>query len=244
MSEYRVIVTDQVQSVLAGHDGVSYESPPHPHDHALELVRALTGWSTLPTSAARGAKPARRHANRPNRASTMTVPRLREPPARKPWTCTCESSLAPRLARGCSRSDSRFATGTWAACSSPPTARLAPPDLSNDSPREPMCTSGCACAAAAAAVARRSTARASRSSRSTRRTHSTDSALPSIRRLHDRVLGHARARARILRPVRGDHGAAARASQPPPRARSRRRPRLGRRRPNSASLICRANGQR
>jgi hypothetical protein len=43
MSEYRVIVTDQVQSLLAGHDGVTYQSPPQPHNHALELVRALLG---------------------------------------------------------------------------------------------------------------------------------------------------------------------------------------------------------
>ena len=42
-SQYRVIVTDRVQSVLAGHDGVSYKRPPHPHDHALELVRPLIG---------------------------------------------------------------------------------------------------------------------------------------------------------------------------------------------------------
>jgi hypothetical protein len=48
MSEYRVIVTDQVQSVLAGHDGVTYESPPHPREHALELVRALVGRAHLP----------------------------------------------------------------------------------------------------------------------------------------------------------------------------------------------------
>ena len=47
MSEYRVIVTDQLQSVLAGHDGVSYQSPPQPHHHALELVRALVGLAHL-----------------------------------------------------------------------------------------------------------------------------------------------------------------------------------------------------
>jgi hypothetical protein len=47
MSEYRVIITDQVQSALAGHDGISYRSPPHPHQHALELVRALVGLTHL-----------------------------------------------------------------------------------------------------------------------------------------------------------------------------------------------------
>ena len=47
MSEYRVIVTDQLQSVLAGHDGVTYQSPPQPHHRALELVRALIGLARL-----------------------------------------------------------------------------------------------------------------------------------------------------------------------------------------------------
>ena len=47
MSEYRVIVTDELQSVLAGHDGVTYQSPPQPHQHALELVRALVGLARL-----------------------------------------------------------------------------------------------------------------------------------------------------------------------------------------------------
>ena len=47
MSEYRVIVTDQLQSALAGHDGVTYQSLPQPHDHALELVRALVGLAHL-----------------------------------------------------------------------------------------------------------------------------------------------------------------------------------------------------
>ena len=47
MSKYRVIVSDQLQSVLAGHDGVSYQSPPQPYQHALQLVRALLGLQHL-----------------------------------------------------------------------------------------------------------------------------------------------------------------------------------------------------
>jgi hypothetical protein len=48
MSAYRVIVTDHVQPVLAGHDGVRYQSPPQPHQYALALARALIGVSQLP----------------------------------------------------------------------------------------------------------------------------------------------------------------------------------------------------
>ena len=48
MSEYRVIVTDRLQSALAGHDGVDYKSPLQPHDDALELVRLLVGLTRLP----------------------------------------------------------------------------------------------------------------------------------------------------------------------------------------------------
>jgi hypothetical protein len=38
MSEYLVIVTDQLQSALAGHDGISYQSPPQPRERACALV--------------------------------------------------------------------------------------------------------------------------------------------------------------------------------------------------------------
>jgi hypothetical protein len=48
MSAYRVIVTDQLQPVLAGHDGVWYQSPPQPREYALALARALIGVSQLP----------------------------------------------------------------------------------------------------------------------------------------------------------------------------------------------------
>jgi len=48
MSGYRVIVTDQVQPALAGHDGISYQSPPQPREYALALARALIGVSQLP----------------------------------------------------------------------------------------------------------------------------------------------------------------------------------------------------
>jgi hypothetical protein len=48
MSEYQVIVTDQLQAALAGHDGVTYRSPPQPHEHALALARALVGLARLP----------------------------------------------------------------------------------------------------------------------------------------------------------------------------------------------------
>jgi hypothetical protein len=48
MSEYVVIVTDQLQSALAGHDGISYVSPPQRLEHALALARALVGLTSLP----------------------------------------------------------------------------------------------------------------------------------------------------------------------------------------------------
>ena len=48
MSEYVVIVTDQLQSALAGHDGMSYISPPQRREHALALARALVGLASLP----------------------------------------------------------------------------------------------------------------------------------------------------------------------------------------------------
>ena len=48
MTDYRVIVTDQLQPALAGHDGLSYQSPPQPREHALALARALIGLEQLP----------------------------------------------------------------------------------------------------------------------------------------------------------------------------------------------------
>jgi hypothetical protein len=48
MSEYRVIVTDQLQSALAGHDGISYQSPPQPRERAVALACALVGVAQLP----------------------------------------------------------------------------------------------------------------------------------------------------------------------------------------------------
>ena len=48
MTDYRVIVVDQLQSALAGHDGISYQSPPQPHEHALALACALAGLAQLP----------------------------------------------------------------------------------------------------------------------------------------------------------------------------------------------------
>ena len=48
MNDYVVIVTDQVQATLAGHDGVSYTSPPQPRDRALALAEALVGLAQLP----------------------------------------------------------------------------------------------------------------------------------------------------------------------------------------------------
>lgn len=41
--ESRVIVTDELQPALAGHSGLSYQSPPQPREGALALVRALVG---------------------------------------------------------------------------------------------------------------------------------------------------------------------------------------------------------
>ena len=48
MTDYRVIVVDQLQSTLAGHDGVSYASPPQSREHALALACALAGVAQLP----------------------------------------------------------------------------------------------------------------------------------------------------------------------------------------------------
>jgi hypothetical protein len=48
MSAYRVIVTDEVQPTLAGHDGTSYKSPPQPRTHALALACVLLGVARLP----------------------------------------------------------------------------------------------------------------------------------------------------------------------------------------------------
>ena len=48
MTDYRVIVVDQLQSVLAGHEGLSYESPPPPREDALALASALVGVAQLP----------------------------------------------------------------------------------------------------------------------------------------------------------------------------------------------------
>jgi hypothetical protein len=46
MTWYVVIVTDQLQSALAGHDSISYRSPPQRREHAL--ARALAGLAQLP----------------------------------------------------------------------------------------------------------------------------------------------------------------------------------------------------
>jgi len=48
MSEYLVIVTDQLPSVLVGHEGISYESPPQSRERALALACALVGLAQLP----------------------------------------------------------------------------------------------------------------------------------------------------------------------------------------------------
>ena len=48
MSQYRVVVTDQLQSALACHDGVIYHSPPQAHERAVELARLLVGLAVLP----------------------------------------------------------------------------------------------------------------------------------------------------------------------------------------------------
>jgi hypothetical protein len=48
MTEYRVVVIDQLQPALAGHDGGSYASLPQPREHALALARALIGLARLP----------------------------------------------------------------------------------------------------------------------------------------------------------------------------------------------------
>lgn len=48
MSNYVVIVTDQLQSALAGHDGISYQSPPQARERALALACALVGVAQLP----------------------------------------------------------------------------------------------------------------------------------------------------------------------------------------------------
>ena len=48
MSDYVVIVHDQVQAGLAGHDGISYESPPQSRERALAVASALIGVAQLP----------------------------------------------------------------------------------------------------------------------------------------------------------------------------------------------------
>lgn len=48
MTEYRVIVTDDLQPTLAGHDGGNYQSLPQPREHALALARLLIGVPRLP----------------------------------------------------------------------------------------------------------------------------------------------------------------------------------------------------
>ena len=48
MTWHVVIVTDQLQSALAGHDGINNQSPPQPREHALALARALAGLAQLP----------------------------------------------------------------------------------------------------------------------------------------------------------------------------------------------------
>ncbi|MHB1835367.1 MAG: hypothetical protein ACYCXW_10405 [Solirubrobacteraceae bacterium] len=47
MSDYRVIVVDELQPELAGHGGITYQSPPQPREPALALVRALIGSAEL-----------------------------------------------------------------------------------------------------------------------------------------------------------------------------------------------------
>jgi hypothetical protein len=46
MSDYVVIVTDELHSALAGHEGIRYSSPPQPRRHALAC--ALVGVARLP----------------------------------------------------------------------------------------------------------------------------------------------------------------------------------------------------
>lgn len=48
MSDCIVIVTDQVEPFFAGHEGVSYQSPPQPYKRALAWACALVGLARLP----------------------------------------------------------------------------------------------------------------------------------------------------------------------------------------------------
>ena len=48
MIEYRVLVTDELQPTLAGHEGGSYQSLRQPREHALALAHALLGFARLP----------------------------------------------------------------------------------------------------------------------------------------------------------------------------------------------------
>jgi hypothetical protein len=48
MNEYLVVVTEQLQAALAGHDGINYQSPPQPRERALALAGALVGVAQLP----------------------------------------------------------------------------------------------------------------------------------------------------------------------------------------------------
>jgi hypothetical protein len=48
VTDYHVIVVDQLQPALAGHEGFSYQSPPQSREDALALASALVGVARLP----------------------------------------------------------------------------------------------------------------------------------------------------------------------------------------------------
>ncbi len=49
-----VQVQDTITSVLAGHDGCTYQSPPQPRAEAMSLIRILLGRSEEPPADERG----------------------------------------------------------------------------------------------------------------------------------------------------------------------------------------------
>ena len=238
MSEYRVIVTDQLQSVLAGHDGVSYQSPPQPH-RPRARARPRAGRTRAPPRRTRPVAPGppRRHPNRPNRAGTMTA----TAPAQSRWRASARQ--LPAHAR---RTRTRRATARDPLRAPP--RRHGPPVHRRPQRARRLATHP------APRVSNRRLRRRVPAQPPLRRPQRDRPLAPRVRRdrrtgrprptprlpasAHsDRVLGTPRARSRVLHPVRADHGARARASESAPRVRTRRRPSLGRRGPHSEAAV-------
>ena len=240
MTEYRVIVTDELQPTLAGHDGVSYQSlAAAARARARARPRADRARAAPGRARTVASGPARRHANRPNRAGAMTTTaRPRQPLAAQALDSYLRMLAGP--APGARLLEIRFALRhrdmgrLFIAAHSAPGAsrlirRLAVSDrrLRRRVPAQPP---------RRRPRRDRPLAPRVRRDRHAGRPRPTPGLPASARRMIISS-GSAGPRARVLRPVRAGHGARARASQPPPRARSRRRPRLSRRRTHSEAAV-------